>query len=76
MPLCGTVAAKRIESLMQYTVKYGVNVRINALYRLELSAIVFGPAAWQQGRIRPPIGERVASFTATRGSAGRRTAGL
>jgi hypothetical protein len=58
-----TAAARRIESLMQYTVKYVVNVCINALYRLELSAIVFAPAGWQTGRIRRPIGERLGALT-------------
>lgn len=33
-----------MESLMKYTVKYVVTARINALYRLELSAFVFAPA--------------------------------
>jgi len=86
MPLCGTVAAKRIESLMQYTVKYGVNVRTYALYRLELSANVFAPIGWQTGsnsttdrRIRRPIGEfgdRSASAWPALTLAGRRTTGL
>jgi hypothetical protein len=43
-----TMAAVRGESQVQYTVKYVVNVRINALYRLELSMFVFAAAGGEK----------------------------
>ena len=65
--LTGCCAARRVrtKSLMQYTVKYVVNVRINALYRLELSAFVFASTAAANS---PDFGARSASASSDEGS--------